>query len=112
MNSKLLSLYGGLMLPNFGKETFPKLNPQDIKQLPTRTIDFSNPNDKARYDRMVDLVDQRLELNKQLAEAKEPQSKTILQRQIETTDRQIDQLVYELYGLTKDEINIVEQSEK
>ena len=28
-----------------------------------------------------------------------------LQREIEATDRQIDQLVYELYGLTEDEIN-------
>ena len=32
----------------------------------------------------------------------------MLQRQIEATDRQIDQLVYELYGLTEEEIAIVE----
>ena len=37
-----------------------------------------------------------------------PQVKTILQRPIETADRQIDGLVYELYGLTNDEIAIVE----
>ena len=30
-------------------------------------------------------------------------------RQIETTDHQIDQLVYELYGLTEEEIKIVEE---
>jgi predicted type IV restriction endonuclease len=30
------------------------------------------------------------------SETKEPQAKTVLQRQIETTDRQIDRLVYEL----------------
>jgi hypothetical protein len=30
-------------------------------------------------------------------------------RQIETIDRQIDQLVYELYGLTEEEIAIVEK---
>jgi len=29
------------------------------------------------------------------------------QRQIEATDRQIDALVYELYGLTEEEIEIV-----
>jgi len=28
---------------------------------------------------------------------------------IDATDRQIDQLVYELYGLTEDEIRIVEE---
>jgi hypothetical protein len=32
----------------------------------------------------------------------------MLQRQIEATDQQIDQLVYELYGLTEEEIKIVE----
>ena len=30
------------------------------------------------------------------------------QREIEATERQIDQLVYELYGLTEEEIKIVE----
>ena len=32
----------------------------------------------------------------------------MLQRQIDATDRQIDRLVYELYGLTDAEIQIVE----
>jgi transcriptional regulator len=32
----------------------------------------------------------------------------VLQRQIETTDRQIDALVYRLYGLTDAEIAVVE----
>ncbi len=40
------------------------------------------------------------------------QAKTVLQRQIEATDRQIDQLVYELYDLTEEEIKIVEESLK
>ena len=38
--------------------------------------------------------------------------KTLLQRQIDATDRQIDQAVYELYGLTDKEIAIIEQAEK
>ena len=36
--------------------------------------------------------------------------KTAIQRQIEATDRQIENLVYELYGLTEDEIKIVEEA--
>ena len=36
------------------------------------------------------------------------ETKTILQRQIDATDHQIDRLVYELYGLTEEEIRIVE----
>ena len=36
--------------------------------------------------------------------------KTLLQRQIEATDREIDRLVYELYGLSDKEIAIVEEA--
>ena len=54
------------------------------------------------------LVTQMLSLNKQLPAVKTDHEKTALQRQIDATDRQIDQLVYELYGLTEEEIKIVE----
>ena len=37
-----------------------------------------------------------------------PQEQTALEREIAATDREIDRLVYELYGLTEDEIKIVE----
>ena len=54
------------------------------------------------------LVEQMLSLHKKLAEAKADHDKTILQRQIDSTDSQIDRLVFELYGLTEEEIGIVE----
>jgi len=37
-----------------------------------------------------------------------PADRTLYQRQIEATNRQIDALVYKLYGLTEEEIAIVE----
>jgi hypothetical protein len=73
---------------------------QYMSPLPIRTIDFSDPADAARHDRMVSL-------NRQLKEARTPHEQTGLQRQIEATDGQIDALVYELYGLTEEEIKIV-----
>jgi len=85
---------------------------QFITRLPIRRIDFSDSLDKARYDRMVQFVDSMLTLNKQLAEAKSTSQKEVLQRQIDSTDREIDRLVYELYGLTEDEIKIVEGETK
>ena len=44
-----------------------------------------------------------------VAAAKTPHEKTVHEAQIAATDRQIDRLVYELYGLTADEIKIVEE---
>ncbi|MCK4394244.1 hypothetical protein KAX17_15195 [Candidatus Bipolaricaulota bacterium] len=35
-------------------------------------------------------------------------AKSLIQRQIDAIDKQIDHLVYELYSLTKEEIKIVE----
>jgi hypothetical protein len=49
-----------------------------------------------------------LDLSKRNAVLKTPNDKVRLERVIETIDRQIDQLVYELYGLTESEIEIVE----
>jgi hypothetical protein len=47
-----------------------------------------------------------------LTGAKTAHEKTILERQIDGTDRQIDRLVYDLYGLTDEEIKIVEEQTK
>ena len=49
-----------------------------------------------------------LDLHKKLPAAQTDQEKTALQRQIADTDQRIDRLVYDLYGLTEDEIKIVE----
>ena len=79
-----------------------------LKNFPIRTINFSDPVDKARHDRMVALVTQMLDLNKRLQDAKLEHEKTLLQRQIEPTDASIDKWRDELYGLTEEEIAIVE----
>jgi hypothetical protein len=57
---------------------------------------------------MVALVGRMLDLQRKLAAASVPAERDLYRRQIEATDRQIDALVYELYGLTEDEIKVVE----
>lgn len=107
LNSKLLRWY----FPNISAlfhSGWLSDNRQFISQLPIRTINFDDPADVARHDQIVALVEQMLDLNKKLAEAKTPQEKEMLKRQIESTDKQIDQLVYKLYDLTEEEIKIVE----
>jgi hypothetical protein len=81
-----------------------------MSPLPIRAIDFSDPADEANHDRMVELVESMLKLHKDLQSAKTEHEKSLIQRQINTTDKQIDQLVYELYGLTVEEIWIVEEA--
>ena len=59
---------------------------------------------------MVSLVETTLELHKHLAEAKTPTDRQLLERQIATTDSQVDRLVYEPYELTQEEMGIVEEA--
>jgi cell division protein FtsL len=59
---------------------------------------------------MVALVEAMLTLHRKMAAARTEHEQTLLRRQIEATDRQIDRLVYELYELTEDEIGIVEEA--
>jgi len=51
-----------------------------------------------------------LKLHERLAAAKPGYDRGAIQRQIDATDAQIDRLVYDLYGLTEQEIQIVEKA--
>jgi len=109
LNSRLLTwIYQNIINPEKG-EALAQVKRGHLAQLPIAILNISNPADKARHDQMVALVDQILELHKQSASAKTDHDKTVILRQIDATDRQIDQLVYELYGLTEEEIKIVEE---
>jgi type I restriction-modification system DNA methylase subunit/predicted type IV restriction endonuclease len=109
LNSSLMSFYATRHSPVF-QGGYHKFSAPYLKNLPIRMIDFSNRADKSRHDRMVELVEAMLALHKKLSAARTEHDKTVLERQIAATDRQIDQLVYELYGLSDEEIAIVEQS--
>lgn len=158
VNSNLLSWYGKMKLPNFGKDIFPKLNPNDIKLLPIKDISsgeqqpfilktgliISKIKDlqeiRNKFQRSIqrkfsleelsnklqdwhllsypdfikELAKKRVKLS--LSEEAEwedyfiQESKKALEikHQIETTDKEIDRMVYELYELTEEEIGIVE----
>ena len=71
---------------------------------------MSNINEKAKHEKMVGLVDSLLGMNKQLTATKSAAQKAIVQRQISAMDAAIDRLVYDLYGLTAEEIALVEGS--
>ncbi len=78
--------------------------------MPVRQIDFSKTADKSRHDRLVGLVDKLLVLMLKLRAAKTESEKTVLQNAATATDQQIDALVHDLYGLTVDEINLVQNA--
>jgi type I restriction-modification system DNA methylase subunit len=102
LNSGFIGWYFRKKFQISEEDTFPQIMIRDILQFPIPTPD------KSLHDRMVEMVEEMLTLHKQLASAKTEHEKTALQRQIDATDKQIDALVYELYELTQEEIEIVE----
>ena len=80
---------------------------QDVLKLPIRAIDFDDPADVAMHDEMVGLVERMLALHKGYARLSDPQ-RQVVNAQIERVDRQIDALVYRLYGLSDEEVGVVE----
>ena len=107
INSRPLNFYLKQVSTNFRGGYFAA-NKQFIKQLPIRAIDFKKPADKARHDKLVVLVDKLLGLMPKLRAATAESEKATLQNAVTATDQQIDDLVYDLYGLTEDEIKLVE----
>jgi hypothetical protein len=82
-------------------------NPTTSK-LPFPDINLSQKSDKDKHDRLVALVDSMLALKIRERGETLPQTKIMLGRQIAAVDAQIDALVYALYGLTEEEIGVVE----
>jgi len=105
LNSKLMTFYHRCRFLDQSKKTFQKILIQDAKDFPiqVKVLDI----DDNTIDREVMQI---LSLRKKLVKGKNPRIQQQLQRRINATDRKIDQLVYELYGLTEEEIKVVEES--
>jgi hypothetical protein len=67
--------------------------------------------DATRRDTLISLVNSMLSLQAASA-AKSPHDREQLDRRIDTTSRRIDRLVYDLYGLSDNEIELVESATK
>jgi len=109
LNSKLINTY----YRNFAvtnRNTTPQLKNIDLDKFPI-VVPQKGEKDTAK---LISLVEKMLELNKKLAPIRDTYSneKDELVREIEKTDREIDELVYKLYDLTPEEIAIVEGNNK
>lgn len=108
LNSKLLNFYFTTSAIT-NRNSIAQLKKVDLDQFPIKYLDLTEGEARISHDKIVALVEKMLALHEQFAVAKTPQDTTLLQRQITATDKQIDQLVYALYGLTAEEIALVEQ---
>ena len=90
------------------RDDFPKIVLKETRNLPVPLVDTASRRQKS--NRLCELVNGMVELQKQAKNSKTEHQRSVLDRQIEATDQQIDKLVYDLYGLTQEEIAIVEST--
>jgi adenine-specific DNA-methyltransferase len=79
-----------------------------LNPFPIKRIDFKDKTEKEILEKLEFLVENIFEFILKINSIKSPTEKTVLQRQVDAVDKQIDQLVYQLYNLTEEEIRIVE----
>ncbi len=108
LNSHLLSWYSYRFVFAKAIRTMQFDNPT-TSRIPYPKLDFTNPSDVKKHDLMVQMVEDMLALHKQLHKEKSKSRKKIIQDDIDHLDKKIDALVYELYGLTDEEIGVVEE---
>jgi len=97
LNSKLIAFYNGKLFSG-------------VKVTRTEMLRIPIPNDDTQEKSITGLVENLLQLNSQLKETKLETQRTQIQRSITYADKRIDELVYGLYGLSKEEIEIIEKS--
>jgi hypothetical protein len=108
LNSRTVQRTFELQNPQMVGKTFAEIKVIYVERLPMPLLDLTKQTDRARHDTLVAHVERMLKLHEELAASKEPDAQTRLQREIAATDRTIDQLVYQLYALTPEEIALVE----
>lgn len=110
INSWLMTWYHHKRNPKAQKELFPKVLVSDLKNLPIANIRRQDPKQIHIHDSIANQVEILLKLKKQLHETKLETEKQQIERMINHSENRVDELVYELYGLTEEEIKIVEES--
>ncbi|NHN38947.1 N-6 DNA methylase [Pseudomaricurvus alcaniphilus] len=90
-------------------DSFPQIKVGQLKNIPIKSVDFNNPEEKVNHDKLVRLVARIQELNRKKLTEKNPNSLELIENQISALDSQIDNLVYTIYQLTPSEISVIEQ---
>lgn len=104
LNSKLIDFYQKTVQMKKG-EVFPEIRIYQLNSLPIPVI---NEKNKHLHDEIVELVNQMLDAKKSESTAVSSTSKTMAQRVINSLEKQINAKVYEIYGLSDEEIAIID----
>ena len=105
LNSRLASFVFAHLTGNLSKDDYIG---DIVLSFPVYTPDLDDITDKTRHDRLEKLVTEMLDLHQHLVRATTEREKQLISREIDSTDKQIDSLVYGIYGLSVVDIAVLE----
>ncbi|MBU4268454.1 MAG: hypothetical protein KJ808_06360 [Acidobacteria bacterium] len=109
LNSKLIKFYFANFIATKNLQgDYTDVLPKMVRDLPLLLIDFSSQLENSKYIRLTLLANSMLEMHVQYISSNSEMQKNTISKQIEAIDKEIDGLVFELYGLTDEEIKIIE----
>jgi Eco57I restriction-modification methylase/restriction endonuclease TaqI-like protein/type I restriction and modification enzyme subunit R-like protein len=110
LNSRLMRFIYTETVREARQQAFPQVKVGALRTLPMRRIDPSKREEKAEHDALVRLVGEAVALGRKMMSEQNPLRREALHRKFEMTDAEIDQRVFRLYGLSAEEITLVEQA--
>ncbi len=102
INSKMIEFFWKIMFADF-KNSFPQVSVFSLNSIPI----IDNPNSMV-LNEIILFVDQLLQLNLQKQQTKLASSLNQIQSKIDYCESRINKIIYELYGLTEEDVKIVE----
>jgi type I restriction-modification system DNA methylase subunit len=107
LNSSVLEFFHKqISVPKAGG--FFEYKTQFLNHYPIRKINFNDKVEKIAHDEIVKNVELLLKINADLQDESDAKKKEQTQGRIAYAEQRINEIVYELYGLTKEEIQIIE----
>lgn len=106
LNSQLFKFY---YVKNFTNNSSLTVNISKtyLDKLPLKKIDYSDKKEKSIHDEIIKQVDKLLQLNKDIHKTRIPLQQERIKNKISYSENRIDELVFELYRLSKKDIEII-----
>ncbi|OEJ15504.1 methyltransferase [Brachyspira hampsonii] len=108
LNSKLLNFFFKKYFTTKKEDIFPEIQAYHINELPIYKIDLDKKEEKEKYNKIIELVDSMIILNKKILSEKNPNSLNMINRQIYACEKQLDNLIFSIYNLNDEERMIIE----
>ena len=106
LNSELANYYIKLIALNLTEGAFTKMRTNQLARLPI--VKIISSEDQVLKEKIINLVDQLLKLNEEKVKTKLRTEIAQIDSKIDYCESKINEIVYQRYGLTEEEIRIVE----